>query len=157
VTSGLDTSVDAAFGQLLDRQAVVDVCVRYCTALDRRDWNLLRTCFTADASGDFAGLGQLQGYEDFERVCRRALEPLAASQHVVTNFVVAVAADGATTTCYFQAQHVKPGTPGGDLFVVAGIYTDRHVRTPDGWRIAHRRLDVTWTDGNPEVLVPAEV
>jgi hypothetical protein len=48
---------------------------------------------------------------------------------------------------------VKPGTAGGDNYIVAGTYSDRHVRTPDGWRIAHRRLDVSWTDANPAVLV----
>jgi hypothetical protein len=97
----------------------------------------------------------LKGYEAFERVWRRVLEPLAASQHLLGNFEVTVAADEATATatCYFQAQHVKPGTAGGDNYIVAGTYTDRHVRTPDGRRIAHRRLEVTWTEGNPAVLV----
>jgi 3-phenylpropionate/cinnamic acid dioxygenase small subunit len=144
-----------ALSALLDRQAVVDVCVRYATALDQRDWKLLRTCFTADAEGDYDGIAPLHGYDAFEAVCRRALEPLAASQHLLGNFAVDVAGDEANSTCYFQAQHVKPGTPGGDNYIVAGSYTDRHVRTEDGWRIARRRLAVTWTDGNPAVLVLA--
>jgi len=25
------------------------------------------------------------------------------------------------------------------------------VRTPDGWRIAHRLMQQTWTEGNPAV------
>ncbi len=137
---------------LLDRQAVVDVCVRYATALDRRDWDLLRTCFTPDAEGDYAGIGALHGYQELEDVCRRALEPLAASQHLLGNFAVDVVGDEATAASYFQAQHVKPGTPGGDNYIVAGTYDDRHVRIEHGWRIAHRRLTVTWTDGNADVL-----
>jgi 3-phenylpropionate/cinnamic acid dioxygenase small subunit len=154
MTSGARTTVDGgAIEELLDHQAVVDVCVRYAAALDRRDWDLFRTCFTPDAGGDYAGIGVLEGYEDFERVCRGALEPLAASQHLLGNFEVTVAADEAGATCYFQAQHVKPWTAGGDNYIVAGTYTDRHVRTLHGWRIAHRRLEVTWTEGNPAVLV----
>jgi 3-phenylpropionate/cinnamic acid dioxygenase small subunit len=150
-----DTAAPADGAQLarvLDREAVVDTCVRYATALDRRDWSLLRTCFLPDATGDYAGIGALSGYDEIERVCRRALEPLAASQHLLGNFVVALDGNQATVTCYLHAQHVRPGTPGGDTYVVAGTYTDRHVRTPDGWRIAHRRLEVTWTQGNPAVL-----
>jgi 3-phenylpropionate/cinnamic acid dioxygenase small subunit len=142
-----------ALRDILDRDAVTSVCVRYATALDTRDWELLRSCFTPDAKGDYGGIGALDGYEDFERVCRRALEPLAASQHLLGNFAVRVAGDEASATCYFQAQHVKPGTAGGDTYIVAGTYSDRHVRTADGWRIAHRTLTVTWTDGNPAVLV----
>jgi 3-phenylpropionate/cinnamic acid dioxygenase small subunit len=138
---------------LLDRQAVVDVCVRYATALDHRDWALLRTCFRPDADADYEGIGPLRGYDQLEEVCRRALEPLAASQHLLGNFVVETAGDEATATCYFQAQHVRPGTPGGDNYVVAGTYTDRQVRTDGAWRIVHRRLTVSWTDGNPAVLV----
>jgi 3-phenylpropionate/cinnamic acid dioxygenase small subunit len=137
---------------LVDRQAVVDVCVRYATALDRRDWALLRTCFTPEAQGDY-GTGRLvQGYEAIEQMCHSALEPLAVSQHLLGNFTVEVAGDEASASCYLQAQHVRPGTMGGDNYIVAGTYTDRLVRTPDGWRIARRRLEVTWTDGNPDVL-----
>nr|WP_213245328.1 nuclear transport factor 2 family protein [Gordonia pseudamarae] len=30
---------------LLDRQAICDVVARYCRAIDRRDFDLLRTCY----------------------------------------------------------------------------------------------------------------
>lgn len=145
---------DDAIAGLLDREAVVDVCVRYATALDRRDWTLLRACFVPDVVGDYAGFGTLRGYEEIERVCRGALEPLDASQHLLGNFVVVVHDDEAEATCYLQAQHVRLATPGGDNYLVGGRYTDRHVRAADGWRITNRRLDVTWTDGNPAVVGP---
>ena len=60
--------------------------------------------------------------------------------------------DEADSVCYLQAQHVRPGTMGGDTLIVAGRYLDRFVRTADGWRIAQRRLEIGWTDGNPAVL-----
>ena len=46
------------------------------------------------------------------------------------------------------------GTEGGDNYIIAGRYDDRVVRTPDGWRIAHRVLTVDWTEGNPAVVRP---
>jgi len=128
------------------------VCVRYATALDRRDWALLHTFFTPDVEGDYGGGRPLHGHEAGEAMCRQALEPLTVSQHLLGNFMVEVSGDTASSSCYLQAQHVKPGTPGGDNFIVAGTYTDRLVRTADGWRIARRRLEVTWTAGNPDVL-----
>ena len=51
-----------------------------------------------------------------------------------------------------HAQHVKLGVPGGELYVIAGHYLDELVRTPEGWRIAHRTLRETWHEGNIEVL-----
>jgi 3-phenylpropionate/cinnamic acid dioxygenase small subunit len=137
---------------LIDRQAVIDVCVRYATALDRRDWALLRTCFTSEAEGDYGNGRLVRGYDAIEQLCRAALEPLVVTQHLLGNFTVEVIGDEASSSCYLQAQHVRPGTPGGDNYVVAGTYIDRLVRTPDGWQIARRRLEVTWTAGNPAVL-----
>lgn len=137
---------------LADREEIRAVCVRYATALDRRDWPLLRRCFRPDVVAEYEGIGTLDGYEAVEDVCRRALEPLGASQHLLGNHDVDLDGDVAHCSTYFQAQHVRPGTPGGDLYVVAGTYTDRMERGDDGWRIAHRRLDVVWTDGNSAVL-----
>ena len=48
------TSDDVVRG-LLDREAIVAVCVRYATALDSRDWPLLRTCFQPDVVGEYEG------------------------------------------------------------------------------------------------------
>ena len=60
--------------------------------------------------------------------------------------------DTATHRCHLQSQHVKRGTPGGDNFLIGGIYDDRLARTPDGWRITYRTLIAVWTDGNPAVI-----
>ena len=34
-------------------------------------------------------------------------------------------------------------------------YTDRFVRTDAGWRIEHRHLSTTWTDGNAGIFAEA--
>jgi hypothetical protein len=47
---------------------------------------------------------------------------------------------------------VLEGTEGGDNYIVAGYYEDRVVRTPGGWRIAHRVMRQTWSEGNPAVV-----
>jgi hypothetical protein len=47
---------------------------------------------------------------------------------------------------------VLAGTEGGDNYIVGGTYEDRLVRTGAGWRIAHRVMTQTWTEGNPGVV-----
>ena len=128
------TSVDA----LADRLAIVDLLHRYATGLDTKDWDLLASGFTADGVADYGALGGLD-----------------ASQHIITNEVIELDGDRATARCYFQAQHVFTGAEGGDNFLVGGTYDDEIVRTVDGWRIRHRTLTATWTDGNPAVFEAA--
>jgi 3-phenylpropionate/cinnamic acid dioxygenase small subunit len=143
--------VDPAIQQLLDERAIIDVCVRYATAIDDRDWERLRSCFLPDAVGIYHADRPLTGYPAIEEAVRTAVTPLSRTQHLVTNFTVVLDGDRATSRCYLHAQHVRAGLPGGETFVIAGRYSDRLVRTDDGWRIRERRLDRWWTAGNPAV------
>ncbi|CAN5399203.1 nuclear transport factor 2 family protein [soil metagenome] len=137
-----------------DRQAIVDLAVAYCWALDTRDWDALDRVFTADATA-VLGSPLLTGVEAIKQRVRQALRPLDTSQHMVNTHQVSVNGDTATSRCYFHAQHVRRAA-GGDgaspNFIVAGRYEDRLVRTIDGWRIAHRELVTMWTDGNERVV-----
>jgi hypothetical protein len=123
--------MDPTLQRLLDEHEITRLCYRYGTTLDDRDWAGLRTCFTDDAVTVYEGPvgGEFTGYEAIEQD-----------------------GDTATAQCYLHAQHVRPGTPGGDLCMLGGRYTDRITRTPDGWRFTHRRLETWWIDGNPAVL-----
>ncbi|WP_409329687.1 nuclear transport factor 2 family protein [Trujillonella humicola] len=137
--------------QLLDERAIVDVCIRYADAIDDRDWDRFRSCFTPDAVGIYHADRPLHGRAAIEDTIRTAVAPLGRTQHLVGTFVVDLAGDEATSRCYLHAQHVREGVPGGEQYVIAGCYRDRFTRTADGWRIRERRLDRWWTAGNPAV------
>jgi 3-phenylpropionate/cinnamic acid dioxygenase small subunit len=137
---------------LLDKQAITEICYRYGMAIDDRDWATLRTCFVEDAKAFYRGLEPANNYQEIEDRCRAAIEPLTASQHLISNVMVRLDGDQAECTSYLQAQHVKAGTPGGDNFIIAGRYDDHFVRTADGWRMTERRLEILWTEGNPEIV-----
>ena len=146
-----------AWARLTDRLEISDVLIRYAVSLDSRDWAQLATCFTGDAVAEYGELaGRNDGRDEIVATCRHTLEGLDASQHLVGNFVVACDGDEATASCYLHAQHYLVSANGANTFVVGGTYYDRLVRSPDGWRIAHRRLDVTWTDGNAGIFAEAE-
>jgi ketosteroid isomerase-like protein len=137
---------------LLDERDIVAVCVRYATALDTKDWALLRTCFTPDAVTDYGEHGGCNGYEEIETLVRAAIGRMARTQHLLGNFAVTVDGDEARAECYLQAQHVRPEVEGGPNFIIAGRYLDKLVRTTEGWRIAHRTLETWWTEGNAAVV-----
>jgi hypothetical protein len=136
-----------------DEQAIINLASRYCWALDTRDFADLENVFMPDA---FAFLGETEcdGIGAIIERVSSALTRLDASQHLVGSHFVALDGDEATHRCYLQAQHVLRGTEGGDLFLVAGMYADRAVRTLGGWRIKHRVLTRIWTSGNPMVVAP---
>jgi ketosteroid isomerase-like protein len=144
--------IEQGDGALRDKQAITEICHRYAIALDSGDWTALATCFTPDATAHYRTGAPSRGYPAIEARVRGALAPLSASQHLIGNVLITLDGDAADSVCYLQAQHVRPGTPGGDTFIVAGRYLDRFVRTPAGWRIALRRLEIAWTQGNPAVL-----
>lgn len=140
-----------ALQRLVDQQEIADLCARYTSALDTKDWKLLESCFTADPVFVHPG-GRLQGFPAILARTSAALEPLDATQHLLGNVVVTVDGDDGTASSYFQAQHVRASTPGGDTYLIAGSYTDSLVRTPDGWRIAERVQAYMWRDGNRAVV-----
>lgn len=140
--------------QVVDERAIIGVTVAYCWTLDARAFEDLDQIFTENASADYGeGLGYFNGVEAIAGICRRALEPLDASAHSVTNHQVELDGDTARCRCYFQAQHVRHAAEGGATLMIGGTYTDRLVRTESGWRIQHRQLDTVWTEGNRDVLV----
>ena len=109
--------------------------------------------FTEDATAEYGPAGNPRGLPAIIAVVRASLEPLDASQHFIgTSLVEANADGGADGRTYLIARHIRHGTPGGEHYTIAGTYIDRFVRTPEGWRIRHRRLTHTWTRGNPAVL-----
>jgi hypothetical protein len=136
---------------LQDHHDIVGLTHAYCWALDTHEWDRLCTdVFTADAS---ASLG-LECADPDAIVARvgAALGHLDASQHMVSTHQIVIDGDTATSRCYFHAQHIRRAAAGGPNYIVAGIYRDRVVRTPVGWRIARRDLEVLWTEGNLRVV-----
>jgi len=138
--------------RLEDTLEIQGVLNRYASSLDTRDWGRLATCFTRDAVGDYGALGRHDGYAAIEGLIKGVLTKLDVSQHFISNHEIDLAGDTAKTRCYLQAQHVRRNTEGGDNYLVAGLYLDDWVRTPDGWKISERQLQMTWFEGNPAVV-----
>lgn len=138
-----------------DRLEIVDLTHRYCWALDSRTWELLDDVFLPDATAELRS-APLIGRDAIRDRIRNAISRLDATQHTVSNHLVTLGIDGdadrASSRTYLHSQHVRAGVEGGELYVIAGRYEDELVRTPDGWRIAFRRLVTVWSEGNLDVV-----
>jgi hypothetical protein len=128
---------------LPDRIAIVDVAIRYAWALDTRNLDDLRQVFTPDASATLRGV-ECRGVEQIMARIGGSVLRLDRTQHLIANHQVTIDGNAATHRCQLHSQHVLDGCDGGDTFVVGGYY--------EGWRIAHRLMNQTWTEGNPNVV-----
>lgn len=149
-----DATAAVELRRLVDRAAIHDALVRLALAQDARDWDALADCYAPDATYRHPG-GELVGVGDIVGRTSTALAPLDACQHLLGSILVTLDdtdPDAASSTTYFQAQHVRRGLPGGEHLIIAGTYRDRFRRGPDGrWRIVHRTQEYSWRAGNPEV------
>lgn len=139
--------------ELADRAAIVDAVIAYATAVDTRDWERLGALFTDDACWEYTGSGErLCGPETIIARISASIGRFDATHHLNGNHVTAVHGDEAEHACYYQAQHVRRGLPGGEKFLAGGRYDDRLRRTPGGWRFTYRRITGAWSEGNPAVI-----
>src|SRR5262245_45992906 len=118
------------------RQEVADLLIRYATALDRRDWALLRSCFTDDCVADYGGVGRWSGADEITEWMRKTHDPLGHSLHRITNQAVAASGDSVTARSYVDVIVLGPDNARGAQ--ACGYYDDVVVKTKDGWKIARR-------------------
>ena len=121
------------------RQDVAEVLVAYATSIDRRDWDLLRRCFTADCDADYGDIGAWHGADEITEWMRRTHEPCGHTLHRITNIAVTAGEGGGVTArAYVDALVMLPD--GATGVRAAGFYDDVLVETGGAWRIARRRF-----------------
>ncbi len=125
-----------------DRQGIVDVLVRYARAIDTRDWELFRTCFTDDVTADYGDIGSWQGVEELTTFMVSAHAGMGPTQHCLTNFMIDVEGDRGRSVSYVHAVTVLASHP-DDWIDTLGIHEDRLHHRTDGWRITDRTFRTT--------------
>lgn len=121
-----------------DERQITALIIRYATAIDRRDWPLLTTCFTADARSDFGEQGRFDSGQALVDFMDRALRDVGPMLHRVSNFVID--GDATTATARTYGDTLMTTEDGGITHGGIGYYDDDLVKTADGWRISHRRF-----------------
>jgi 3-phenylpropionate/cinnamic acid dioxygenase small subunit len=120
------------------RLDVADVLVRYATGIDRRDWELLRSCFTDDCDADYGDIGVWNGADEITAWMREAHASCGHTLHRITNQAVTSNGDGVSARSYVDALVMFADNQSGTR--ATGFYDDELVATEDGWKIARRRF-----------------
>lgn len=119
-----------------DRLAVHELLALHGHLVDEGELDRLGEVFTGDVGYDLTPLGGdvLRGL-DAIRAAAVELDDRNPVAHLVTNVVVAEQEGHVTARSKFLGVR-RDGSVG------SGAYTDVLRRTPDGWRIAHRRVSL---------------
>ncbi len=145
--------------EIADRIEIDDLLTRYATALDAKDWDLFATCFTPDAFIDYTSAGGIKGHLPAVRQwLTEVMAGFPMTQHLITNRAVRLEGDTATCrSCLFNPMGL-PDDGKLMVFFDGAYYRDKLVRTPDGWRIAERIEEATYSTRLHRVMLrPFEI
>jgi hypothetical protein len=156
------TDLETRIQRLEDRNAIIDVVIKYATSIDKADWVGYASIFTDPVHVDFseAGLPPADFPRDqFIGFAAQGLEAWTARQHISPNHVVVfddTDPDKAICYSYLYAQHYLKDAPGGDFYLMRGSYDNHMVRTADGWKITSLTQHISWLEGNQNALATPE-
>ena len=126
--------------------SIVALTQAYCRAIDDRQFDSLRDVFSPDATVRVAEADAVD-LDSFLARLPVALGRFERWEHHIADHEVVIDGDTATSRCSLRAIHVRPAGQRPPVYTLLGRYEDRLVRTPDGWRIAHRSLVATHREG----------
>ena len=150
----MDAALEKMIRELHDREAIRIVIANYSRGIDRRDRELLLSCYHPDALDDhglFVG-----GPEHFYECANRCHADFRTHQHIVTNHTCSLEGDTAHAETYWMFAGMTEGE--GKLAMFGGRYIDRFEKRNGEWRIAARKCVLEWW-GMPsaEMMAPEAV
>lgn len=141
--------------ELSDRVEIQDLIARYANAIDDQDWDALDRVFTPDAVVDYTELGGAKGNrEETKRYLAEAMPNFSAFQHLSATTRLELDGDRAKARTILFNPMAMQHEGEERVFFIGLWYHDDFVRTPEGWRIAHRREQKCWSYNAPTGLLP---
>jgi len=133
---------------ILAESAIRDVHIRYCRANDRRDEDLMRSCFHSDAVIE---LHEPLTVDAFIDMGRTVLSQYVQTWHNTGNQLVEVDGKTAWAEHYTTSTHrIAAGEDGLECdFIVSGRYIDQMEQRSGEWRIAKRKMLVDFSRSDP--------
>jgi 3-phenylpropionate/cinnamic acid dioxygenase small subunit len=123
--------------------------VRYASGIDRRKWELFRSCFADGCQADYGDVGAWNSADEITAFMREMHEPLGPTLHRITNQTVELRGDNeATARSYVDALVMGPDN--GSSIRVAGYYDDELGRDVDGWKITRRSFTMVHLEMGPK-------
>ncbi len=144
----MSRNTDTRLQAMLDKFEIYELLAQYCRALDRCDWDLLRSLFHDDATDRHGEKGHVSP-DDFVQMARTFVESIGSTAHYLSFPLVEIDGDNAWAETYAIAWHrLKQG--GQDYDSVFGARVLDHLQKRDSvWKILERQVVYDWNRDTP--------
>lgn len=138
---------------MTDRESIKELVAIYARALDARDYDTIERCFAPDAAAQYTGFSDaMTGREEIMAHMRKALGPLATTQHIFTNFIIEIDGDSATLYCDAMGQHVTGTGEDAETYLSGGKYNAEMRRREGNWEFYKLVANAVWGVGDRAML-----
>ena len=136
---------------LADKLAIIQLLNQFGMAIDLRDWDSFRALFTDSVVFDYSSIGEIAGTlkpEEITNTARRDLGGFQATQHVITNHLVTLSGDTATSKAHVRAMHLLPDDNLESMLEIGGYYVAGLTRADSNWKIKSWKFIILWSKGD---------
>ena len=129
---------------VVDRLAIEDVYGRLCRAMDRQDFELMKSCFFEDSYLEY-GFFSMKASDFIDAGSRNAAAGFAVISHqIASNKYVEIIGNKALVECYVTGTHQLHHEASEYHMIIGARYVDRHECRNGSWRIVHRQPIFDW-------------
>ncbi len=145
--------LDPPLQELADKTAIRDLMARYARGVDRRRFDLVASCFTADAVANYGTVDDVGVEQIVKRT--RGVERFHHTTHFMGNQSIDLHGDTADVETY-AIDYLRFTKDGRDYDMWGGLrYEDSFVREADGWKIRRRVMHTDWRRYDPVTKDPS--
>jgi hypothetical protein len=136
--------VSDALQLLLDRTEVGDTLCRYGSSVDRADWTGLRQILTDDVRVRYGNASWIDGAANLVTMLETSLADSIWRHHLIVVYHAEFDGNEAKALSY-HTSHLMFSSHPDVARVTIGRYHDRLQRTPDGWKISKKVMELLWS------------
>jgi ketosteroid isomerase-like protein len=134
---------------LQDRNDIADVLYRYSSAVDSFDNAGVRSVLADDILAQYGNGEPVTGGDTLANWIAEATASVIWQHHLLNVYHVKIDGDQASTLSYLTSYQVFKEDPNAAVILVAR-YHDELKRTPDGWKISKRTMELLWGESKAD-------
>ncbi|OBA75671.1 DUF4440 domain-containing protein [Mycobacterium sp. 1554424.7] len=134
---------EAKLELMLARDELHQLVTAYCRAVDRADYDALRSLYHPDAT-DSHGSFSTGGVEQFITQLRAAEPYVRVSQHNVTTTNFVIEGDKGRGEIYCLVFHTFAGPEHDIDVIIGGRYLDQYLKHDGSWKFSQRTIVADW-------------
>jgi hypothetical protein len=145
-----ETVVDAtSLRALQDRVDIADVLYRYSSAVDSFDTAGVRSALADDIWAQYGNSDPVEGGDKLAAWIAEATATVVWQHHLLNVYHVTIDGDQAKTLSYLTSYQVFEENSDAAVILVAR-YHDELRRTPEGWKISKRVMELLWGESKAD-------